>query len=419
MLRLMLFTFVSRLATAAVNFGTIILLSRKLGPEGKGIATLILVIVTSVQLICDFMGGAAMVYLSPRYRLKNLLFPAWTWTAAWSLLAPLVVWWIRPDLFEFYGWHIAGLSFLNASMNQQLHLLNGREQFKLVNILNFLTAILTVSTLAAYIWWNPKPIHYMYALYSGWLPAWIISLILLLRLPKVGENLSFKKSLQALLKFSSANQFGHMLQFSNQRIAYFLLPAFALGIYSNAVSLAEAMWMLATSIATIQYGTIANSNDKAKAIELTVPLFRASILVTSAAGLFICLLPASVFGLLFGDAFLPVKENLYFLMPGVVFISGYLILGHYFSGTGQFMKNNYAITAGLLVTLIGFLFLAATQKQGINEHQAALVTTFANMATFFSVIWLFKSDSGVALRELLPRFSDLGLLIQKLRSKVR
>jgi O-antigen/teichoic acid export membrane protein len=415
----MLFTFVSRLATAAVNFGTIILLSRKLGPEGKGIATLILVIVTSVQLICDFMGGAAMVYLSPRYRLKNLLFPAWTWTAAWSLLAPLVVWWIRPDLFEFYGWHIAGLSFLNASMNQQLHLLNGREQFKLVNILNFLTAILTVSTLAAYIWWNPKPIHYMYALYSGWLPAWIISLILLLRLPKVGENLSFKKSLQALLKFSSANQFGHMLQFSNQRIAYFLLPAFALGIYSNAVSLAEAMWMLATSIATIQYGTIANSNDKSKAIELTVPLFRASILVTSAAGLFLCLLPASVFGLLFGDAFLPVKENLYFLMPGVVFISGYLILGHYFSGTGQFMKNNYAIIAGLLVTLIGFVFLGVTQKQGINEHQAALVTTFANMATFFSVIWLFKSDSGVALRELLPRFSDLGLLIQKLRSKVR
>ncbi|MFM2286548.1 MAG: hypothetical protein RLZZ543_2045, partial [Bacteroidota bacterium] len=323
----MLFTFVSRLATAFVNFGTIMLLSRKLGPEGKGIATLILVIVTSVQLICDFMGGAAMVYLSPRYRLRNLLFPSWIWTGFWSLLAPLIVWLVRPDLFVFYGWHIAGLSFLNASMNQQLHLLNGREQFKWVNLLNFFTAILTVSTLAAYIWWNPKPIHYMYALYSGWLPAWILSLIILLRLPKVGENLSFRKSFQTLIRFSSANQFGHMLQFSNQRVAYFLLPAFALGIYSNAVSLAEAMWMLATSIATIQYGTIANSNDKAKAIELTVPLFRASILVTSAAGIFLCLLPASFFGLLFGDAFLPVKENLYFLMPGVVFISGYLILG--------------------------------------------------------------------------------------------
>ena len=415
----MLFTFVSRLATAFVNFGTIMLLSRKLGPEGKGIATLILVIVTSVQLICDFMGGAAMVYLSPRYRLRNLLFPSWIWTGFWSLLAPVIVWLVRPDLFAFYGWHIAGLSFLNASMNQQLHLLNGREQFKWVNLLNFFTAILTVSTLAAYIWWNPKPIHYMYALYSGWLPAWILSLIILLRLPKVGENLSFRKSFQTLIRFSSANQFGHMLQFSNQRVAYFLLPAFALGIYSNAVSLAEAMWMLATSIATIQYGTIANSNDKAKAIELTVPLFRASILVTSAAGLFLCLLPASFFGLLFGDAFLPVKENLYFLMPGVVFISGYLILGHYFSGTGQFMKNNYAIACGLAVTLIGFLSIGFFQEKGINEHQAALVTTLANMATFFSVIWLFKSDSGVALRELWPKTSDIGLLVQKLRSKVR
>jgi hypothetical protein len=141
--------------------------------------------------------------------------------------------------------------------------------------------------------------------------------------------------------------------------------------------------------------------------------------LTSAAGVFLCLLPASFFGMLFGDAFLPVKENLYFLMPGVVFISGYLILGHYFSGTGQFMKNNYAIAAGLAVTLMGFLTLAFIQPDGINEHQAALVTTIANMATFFSVIWLFKTDSGVALRELWPKISDFGLLLNKLRNKVR
>ena len=196
----MLFTFASRLATAVVNFGTIILLSRKLGPEGKGIATLILVLVISVQLLCDFLGGAAMVYLSPRYRLRNLLFPSWVWAVFWSLLAPIVVYYIRPDLFELYGWHIAGLSFLNASMNQQLHLLNGREQYRSVNILNFFTATIIVSSLAAFIWFHPKPIHYMYALYLGWLTAWIISLILLLRLPKIGEHMSFKKSVKTLVK---------------------------------------------------------------------------------------------------------------------------------------------------------------------------------------------------------------------------
>ncbi|MFM2285940.1 MAG: hypothetical protein RLZZ543_1437, partial [Bacteroidota bacterium] len=74
---------------------------------------------------------------------------------------------------------------------------------------------------------------------------------------------------------------------------------------------------------------------------------------------------------------------------------------------------------GLAVTLIGFLSIGFFQEKGINEHQAALVTTLANMATFFSVIWLFKSDSGVALRELWPKTSDIGLLVQKLRSKVR
>jgi len=411
----MLMTFVSRLAAAVVNFGTIMLLSRKLGPEGKGIATLMLVIVVSVQLICDFMGGAAMVYLAPRYRLRNLIIPSWIWTVFWSLFAPLVVWFVRPELYEYYGWHIAGLSFLNASMNQQLHLLNGREKFAYVNAINLMTAVLVVSSLSFFIWNNPQPIHYVYALYAGWIPTWLVSLFILLKLPKIGQSVSISKSLKSLLSYSSANQFGHLLQFSSQRIAYFLLPAFSLGIYSNAVSLAEAMWMLSTSIATIQYGTIANSNDRAQAVKLTVPLFRASILITFFAGLFLCLLPASVFGLLFGDAFIPVKDNLFILLPGVVAISGYLIIGHYFSGTGQFKKNNRAIASGLVVTIIGFAYLMLNRPEGISEHEAALVTTLANCATFFSVIWLFKSDSGINIKELWPKWSDFVILYRRLR----
>jgi O-antigen/teichoic acid export membrane protein len=419
MLKLMLMTLASRLTTAVVNFGTIMLLSRKLGPEGKGFATLMLVIVISVQLICDFMGGAAMVYLAPRYRLRNILIPAWSWTAFWSLLAPPVVMLIRPDLYEYYGWHIAGLSFLNAAMNQQLHLLNGREKYNQVNALNLMTAMLVVSSLAWFIWYNPKPIHYVYALYAGWLPSLIISTLILWKLPKTGDSVSILKSLRSLLTYSSANQFGHLLQFSSQRIAFFLLPVYSLGIYSNAVSLAEAMWMLSTSIATIQYGTIANSNSRQEAIRLTLPLFRASILVTSAAGLILLMLPEAVFGVLFGPAFTGVKTSMVILMPGVIAISGYLILGHYFSGTGQFMKNNRAIASGLVVTLTGFLLLYLLQGNQIADTQAAMVTTCANLATFFSVIWLFKSDSGIAITELLPRLSDLKTLINRIKRKVK
>jgi len=414
----MLATFVSRLATAVVNFGTIMLLSRKLGPEGKGLATLMLVIVVSVQLICDFMGGAAMVYLAPRYRLRNLLIPSWTWTLFWSLLAPIVVYFVRPDLYAYYGWHIAGLSFLNASMNQQLHLLNGREKFRQVNILSLVTALLVMSSLSYFIWFDPQAIHYTYALYAGWAPAWVISLILFVRLPKTGQAQGIIKSLKSLLSYASANQFGHLLQFSSQRLAFFLLPTFSLGIYSNAVSLSEAMWMMSTSIATIQYGTIANSDDRRQAVHLTLPLFRASILVTFFAGSFLCLLPASVFGMLFGDAFIPVKDNLLVLLPGVIAISGFLIIGHYFSGTGRFMQNNKAIASGLAITLIGFSYLAFTRSQGISEHEAALVTTCANLATFFSVIWLFKSEPGVHLKNLLPKISDFTTLWRKVRKVI-
>jgi O-antigen/teichoic acid export membrane protein len=119
------------------------------------------------------------------------------------------------------------------------------------------------------------------------------------------------------------------------------------------------------------------------------------------------MMPSSVFVFCFGNGFETVKGNLIYLLPGTLCMSGYLIIGHYFSGTGQFAKNNIAIAGGLLVTVICFVFLYFNGKHPLSAHEAALITSCSQMATFFSVIWLFKVDTQIHLSDLLPGPNDL------------
>jgi len=433
--RLIAITFMSRTGTAVLNFLTIILLSRFLGPDGKGIATRLIVIISGIQIVCDFMGGAALVYLSSRYSLRSLLVPAWTWSILVSITALILIRIIDPGLFQQYGAHIAVLSIINSTLNQHLHIFNGREKFRWVNLLNLLQALLIGISLFIFLKVDTDVFAYTMALYVGWGIVWLISLVLLAEVSKKPavalqdreatednwENvIPVANGMRILLKYSFSNQFGHLLQFANQRIAYFLLVDFALGIYSNAVSLAESVWLIASSIAMIQYGKIANNNDKNKAAEMTAVLFRSAVLLSTLACLVLLLVPVDVYTFLFGKEFAPVKENLLFLLPGIIFISGYLIIGHYFSGTGQFMKNNYAIAAGLAVTILSFGFLYISGERVFSHFHAAVITSCANAATFFSVIWLFKTDSRKSWRVLLPHPDDLvriKAMIQQKRKK--
>ena len=88
-------------------------------------------------------------------------------------------------------------------------------------------------------------------------------------------------------------------------------------------------------------------------------------------------------------------------------MSGYLIIGHYFSGTGQFAKNNIAISAGLSVTVMCFGLLYMNGIHKLAAHEAALITSCSQAATFFSVIWLFKVDAQIRLSNLMPGSKDI------------
>lgn len=288
----------------------------------------------------------------------------------------------------------------------------------------FLQALLTFSFLFFLLETKAEVLDYFFALCMGWGLPWLISLGLLFRLSAQTDSpegkplplFSITTDLPKLLGSGSANQLGHLLQFFNQRIFFLFMPAFALGIYSNAVALGESIWMIASSIAMIQYGKIANMSDRHQAAQLTANLLKGTIWFTFFAVIAAALVPETMYLLLFGKEFMHVKDSLLVLLPGVLSLSGYLIVGHYFSGTGRFNKNNLSIAAGVIVTLLGFAGYRILYNNLPNEITAAWITSVANAATFFSVIWLFKTDCGIHWKTLIPRWSDLRQLQKWFRS---
>ncbi len=67
MLGKILNTFGTRLISAILNLLIAVVISRFLGPEGKGEQGLIIATIAYVLVFANLMGGGAIVYLTPRF----------------------------------------------------------------------------------------------------------------------------------------------------------------------------------------------------------------------------------------------------------------------------------------------------------------------------------------------------------------
>lgn len=415
MKRPVIFAFLSRFSAALLNFVAIIVLSRFLGAEGRGIAGRLLAMISFIQILCDFMSGGANVYLSSRFHSKSLIVPGWIWSACLSTAAVLVMYFFKPDYYSEFGFHLGILSFICATLYQHIHILSGREKFIESNRLIFIQSLLTCVSLLFFLNLKSSQNAYILSLYCGWGLTWLISLYYIYILPKDNSMVNVKKGASNLLSYGASNQLGHLLQFSALRLFYFVLPLFSVGIFSNAVSLSESLWMIASSIASIQYGIIANKNEGETAALLTARLLRITLILTLMPGIIIGFLPGNFFELIFGHQFREISSDLAFLLPGTILISGYLIIGHYFSGLGLFRMNNLALMAGLISSGLGLSIILYLNQGNIDHKQAALINGISNSAVFFISLWLFSRHSGINLRDLLFKKDEYTMLLIRMK----
>jgi O-antigen/teichoic acid export membrane protein len=416
-------TFGTRTATAILNLLIAIVISQFLGAAGKGSQGLIVTTIAFILVFANIIGGATLVYLTPRYPASGLMLPSYLWSLiiggisyAFLLFVPLVE--------DRYITDICLLAVLNSFMTINSSMLVGKEKISSSNLVNLLVPLVTIIMLLI-LFTGPgeKDIRsYIIALYAAYGFSFLISLIYVRKffgkISKVTITI-YSKVIKDLFRFGFLNQIAHITQMMSFRLSYYLLDYFhgeaTVGIYSNAISITESIWLISKSISLVQYSRIANTDDRSYAASITIRLIKASVIISALLLVPLLIFPVSFYLFIFGEGFEGVKPVIWYLSPGVLIYSISILTGHYFSGLGKYNVNAAVSSLGLIVSIAVYYYFIPLYR----ETGAGLATTISYSFTSLVLLFLFLKHGNVRISQLIPKRDDFEYLKREVQNLLR
>ena len=423
MVRKILGNFGVRLLSAIMNLMIAIVVSQYIGATGKGEQSLVLTMIAIVTIFDNMVGGASIVYLTNKLRIRELFFSAYLWTILVSVACYCILLYVELVPTKFIL-SVLILSAISPIVSIHSSILLGKENLKSFNLLSFLVPLLTLSALLLQFTlnWNRTAEAYVYALYLAYGVTLLISILLIanhVRKDSVFQLSSTWSTFKSLFYYGFQNQLAHVFQLLSFRISYFFLERDCgeaeVGIYSNAVSVIESIWMISTSISLWQYAKISNSTDVNYTKNITEQLTKYGLLTAFVALTVLLFIPSEFYSWLFGKEFHGLNELMFYLAPGIWVFNYALIIGHYFSGHGKYYVNAIASGIGLVITcLAAYYFIPTLKIQG-----AAITASLSYFVTSLVVILYFRKEGAnfVVFPSIGELKSTLGQLKQQLTKR--
>jgi O-antigen/teichoic acid export membrane protein len=220
------------------------------------------------------------------------------------------------------------------------------------------------------------------------------------------------------IKYGTQIQINNISQMINYRFSFFILQKLKgkaeLGIYSIAISLAESIWIFTISITTYQFSKLVNTNNKKEQIRITLLSLNLSFFGTIIMLGVLLLLPQNLFDLLFGNGVKSIKFILLALALGILELSYFTIINHYFTGIGKNKINIYASLIGNVITIIGCYLLIPY----LGAVGAGIIASISYFAMLIYLMVKFKQESQVQYKSLIPSLGSIkAYLVMAINNK--
>jgi len=426
-------TFSSQILTFALGFAASIILARVLGPEGKGIYALI-VLIPALMLKLGSLGiEAANVYFtgSKRYEIKDIASNSLLCGISLSSILILLFFGVfHLDIFQNYlaSNQINSFYLCLVVLTVPFSLLSGflisiflgAEKITVYNKINIFNSTFQLILLTVFlVIFKQGVLGAVISYVFGIIGLALVVILFITKFTKITFSFN-RKLLKDSTKYGLKAYFGNLTQFLNYRldmilVAAFLTPA-SVGFYSIAVGIAERLWMLPGAIATVLFPRISSLKDK-EANNLTPRIARHIFLIIFVLALMLALIAGPLIKILFGPVFLPSVMPLIILLPGIIALGGCKILTADLAGRGKPQFGTYAAFVSLAVNIPLNLWLIP--KWGISG--AAFASSVAYITASLMVMAAFvriSNTSWVAILLLNKRdFQDYKNLLCKLRKK--
>jgi O-antigen/teichoic acid export membrane protein len=415
--------------TFVVGAVTSVIVARALGPEGKGVFTLVFLLPALLASLGSFGLSAANVFFLRRGQaaagtlLSNGILFALAISLAVSAILALGWRWIAPAILPGVSPGLAAIGILTLPlallMDYALSLLLGYQRLLRFNVAGFgAAAISLVFLAAALLLLRPDPAEAAVAK----LLATIVSaavVLLALRGAAGRERFQLRPRLEVLrrsLSYGAREHLGNVAMFLAYRVDLFFVAAFAgakaVGIYSIAVMLAEVFFYLPNAISTVLFPRLAGSDLSRSGIE-AARATRVTSFVVGAGALVSIPLVAPIIGFAFSSAFLPAAPAYLALLPGIYALCLSKVLSPYF--TGAMGKPGLAARAAIIAVAVNVpLNVLLIPSFGIVG--AAVASSIAYAVHAVLLVRLFMRHAGISLGSILvPRSEDLRWIVANVR----
>jgi O-antigen/teichoic acid export membrane protein len=399
------FALVLTVATAAI-------IARWLGPEGKGLMALALLVPGMLGLFLSGGISVSNVYFTGTKRLDIPTLSAnsigfgilATILGACVVGALALTGWLATILPGVPTWLIL-LAMLEFPLRMLIgfygSILQGLQRIATVNIINLSDGAVTLAlTIALVIALNMGLLGALLASLGAVIVNLVAMSIFLRRVGGVFKPRWDIAVMRSTLAFGLRGYVGNVLQFFNYRLDMLLVNVFlgpaGVGIYSVSVRLAEMLWYLPNAVSFVIFPKAAASKPEAMN-KFTPRVFRITLGLTAFGALGLILVGKPIIVLIYSSTFASAYLPLLALLPGVVLLGGAKVLTNEIAGRGYPHYNSINAGLSLLITIaLDLLLIPRYHVLGASlASSAAYTATFLTAVAFYLAVSRRTSRASV------------------------
>jgi O-antigen/teichoic acid export membrane protein len=418
-----LLTWGANVGSAFLSLGSILIVARELGPEGRGHVALL----TAIALLMGNLATAGVQEANANFAAEepqarralatnSVVLALVLGAVAAGALAVLL--WAVPDAVgedtsRKFLWATVAFVPLIILEIYLLYLAQADYAFVVTNASMLLAPAVAFCGNAAFALTNLLTVK---SAVGVWLAGQVAATAMLVwfvarRLAGFGRpNVALARR---SIAFGLRAYVGRVMQLGNYRLDQWLLGAISgptqLGLYSVAVAWAEALWYLPTALAAVQRPDLVRS-DSRTAGERAARVFRGSILVTAISGILMIALAPLLCTVVFGEPFRDSVGQLRVLVLGAFGMVAAKLLGNALVARGRPGLQSVAVGVGFLGTVVLDVLLIPPYA-GLG---AAIASSAAYTAAGATMAVIFVRVLGPRFRHLVPRGSDVTWVARQL-----
>lgn len=323
-----------------------IIISRILGPEGRGIYVSILVVpVIVVSLSLLGIKRSTIYHIGKKtYKDNEIISGVFCILIITSplgiLISGIVYYFSRNPDFTFILIVLVLLTIparMTIIYTEGVFL--GKEQFYKSNRLKWMPGLINLLTLVFFIWIVRLSVFgaLLSFLLSNLIVA-IYSLCIIVKEYKIKICFNYE-IIKSLIKIGVVYAFALFIMQLNYRIDIFLLEKLSsmkeIGYYSLGVSITEMLWQLPLAIGIVVISRSAGTNNQAALTKSVARLLRVSFLVVFIASIILFLIIPFIIPLIYGKDFIPSIQIVQTILPGILIFMIFKILSSSLAGIGK------------------------------------------------------------------------------------